>query len=178
MLTNRVLGGLVSDHLYTWSDEYTKGICCRTAKASQPSCASITAAQIDFARVHHRAVQAMRQAGMQMRRRSRSWPEVLSISELSGPAATNGLRSAGGLWTDGGVSRQLSPEPRNSGDDLRDQPRIAAPSRGALKRQHERVSVCSSHSERCELGRRACRQHARRLARRQRTQFVLCGGSL
>ena len=178
MLTNRVLSGLVSDHLYTWSDEYAKGIRCRTAKASQPSCAPITATQIDFARVHHRAIQAMRQAGMQMRRRSRSWPEVLSVGELSRPAATNGLRAAGSLWTDGGVSRQLSPEPRNSGDDLRDQPRIAAPSRGALKRQHERVTACSSRSERCEIGRRASRQHARRLARRQRTQFVLCGGSL
>ena len=178
MLTNRALSGLVSDQLYTWSDEHTKGIRCCPAKASQHSCAPITAAQIDFARVHHRAVQAVRQAGMQMRRRSRSWPEVLSVSELSRPAATHGLRAAGGLWTDGGVSRQLSPEPRDSGDDLRDQPRIAAPSRGALKRQHERVTACSSRSERCEIGRRASRQYARRLARRQRTQLVLCGGSL
>ncbi len=178
MLTNRALSGLVSDQLYTWSDEYTKGIRCRTAKASQRSCAPTTAAQIDFARVHHRAVQAVRQAGMQMRRRSRSWPQVLSVGELSRPAAANGLRAAGGLWADGGVSRQLSPEPRNSGDNLRDQPRIAAPSRGALKRQHERVTARSSRLERYGIGRRASRQYARRLARRQRTQFVLCGGSL
>lgn len=177
MLTDRTLSGLVSDQLYTWSDEYTKGICCRTAKAPQRTCAPTTAAQIDFARVHHRAVQAMRQAGMQMRRRPGAWPQVLSLSELSGPATANELCAAGGLRRSGGVYRQLSPEPRDSGDNLRDQPRIAAPSRGALKRQHERVTACSSRSERCEIGRRASRQYARRLARRQRTQFVLCGGS-
>ena len=39
------------------------------------------------------------------------------------------------------VPGQLPPSPRDPGSDLRDQPRTAAPSRGALKGRHER-SCC------------------------------------
>jgi hypothetical protein len=178
MLTSCVLIDLESVQLYTWSDEHTKGIRCRTAKTSQCSCAPTASAQIDSAGIHHRAIQALWQAGMQMRRRARSWSQVLSVSELSRPASTDGLCAAGGLRRDGGIDRQLSPNARNSGDNLRDQPRIVAPSRGALKRHHERVTARSSRSDRCAIGRRASRQYARRLAQRGPKEYVFCGGSL
>jgi len=117
------------------------------------------------------------QARLQMRRRRRTWPQVLSVGKLSRPAATNGLRAAGELRTDRRVYRQLPPESRDFGDDLRCQSRIAAPSRGALKRHHERVTVCRLRPEGCGIGWCTSRQHARRLAQRRPGEFIFCGAS-
>jgi hypothetical protein len=177
MLTKISWTTLQSDHLYAWSDEYTERTRRCTAKTPRRSCASTAPAQIDPARLPHRALQAMRQAELQMRRRAWTWAQILSFGELSGPATANGLRATGCLWANGGVSRQLPPKPRDFGDDLRDQPRIAAPSRGALARHHERVAGPSPRPDRYGIGRRASRQYARRLARRQPGEFVLFGGS-
>lgn len=177
MLTTTPLAGLLSDQLYTWSDGHAKRTRCRTAKTPQRSCASTAPAQIGPARLPHRAIQTMRQAGMQVRRRAWTWPQVLSVGELPGPAAANGLRAAGGLRANSGVSHQLSPKPRDPGDDLRDQPRTAAPSRDALERHYERVTRCRPRPDRCGIGRRASGQYARRLARRHPREFVHCGGS-
>ena len=177
MLTSIYLTVLLSDQFYTWPDGYTKRTRCRAAKTSQHSCASPAPAQIDSAGLPHRAIQTMWQARLQMRRRRRTWPQVLSVGKLSRPAATNGLRAAGELRTNSRVYRQLPPESRDSGDDLRGQSRIAAPSRGALKRHHERVTVCRLRPEGCGIGWCASRQHARRLARRRPGEFIFCGGS-
>ena len=177
MLTTTSLVGLLSDQLYTWSDEHTERTRCRAAKTPQRSCASTSPAQIGPARLPHRAIQTMRQAGMQVRRRAWTRPQVLSVGELPGPAAANGLRAAGGLRANSGVSHQLSPKPRDSGDDLRDQPRTAAPSRVALERHYERITRCRPRPDRCGIGRRASGQYARRLARRKPGEFVHCGGS-
>lgn len=177
MLTSISLIVLISDQFNAWSDGYTKRTRRRTAETPQRPGASAPPAQIDSARLPHRAIQTMWQAGMQMRRRRRTWPQVLSVGELSRSAATNGLRTAGKLRTNSGVYRQLSPESRDSGDDLRGQSRIAAPSRGALKRHHERVAVCCLRPDRCGIGWCASRQYARRLARRRPGEFVICGGS-
>lgn len=177
MLTTTPLVSLLSDQLYTWSDGHAKRTRCRTAKTPQRSCASTAPAQIGPARLPHRAIQTMRQAGMQVRRRAWTWPQVLSVGELPGPAAANGLRASGCLWANSGVSRQLSPQPRDSGNDLRDQPRTSAPSRGALDRRHERVARCRPRPDRCGVGRRASGQYGRRLARRRPGEFVFCGGS-
>ena len=71
-----------------------------------------------------------------MRRRPRSWPQVLSFGELPGLAATNGLRAAGAYAPT--AEFQLPPSPRDLRGDLRDQPRTAAPPRGALRDGRER----------------------------------------
>jgi hypothetical protein len=168
---------LASDQLYTWSDGYTKRIRCRAAKSPQRSCAPTSPAEIDPARFPHRALQALRQAGMQVCRWARTWAEVLSVGKLSRPAAANGLRATGCLRPNSGVSRQLSPKPRDSGDDLRDQPGTSAPPRGALEGHHERVIRRHPRPDRCGIGRRVSRQYARSLDRRRPAEFVLCGGS-
>src|SRR5947209_16230310 len=80
-----------SDQLYTWSDENPKPTHRCTAEAPQRSPAPIASAPIDPARLSHRALQTMRQAGMQMRRRSRPWPQVLFVGLLPRLAAANGL---------------------------------------------------------------------------------------
>lgn len=166
----------LSDQLFAWSDGYSERTRRRTAKTPQRSCAPAAAAEIDPAGLPYRAIQAMWQAGVQMRRWAGTRPQVLSVGKLSGPAAANGLCAAGCLWRNGRVSGQLSPKPRDSGDNLRDQPRIVAPSRGALKRCYERAAGCRPRPYRCGIGRRASRQYAGRLARRQRGEFVFCGG--
>src|ERR1039458_10001948 len=91
----------------------------------------------DPARFSHRALQTMRQAGLQMRRGPRPWAQILFVGQLSGVAAANGLRTAGILRANGGVPVELPPSPRDLRDDLRDQPRVASPSRGALEDRHE-----------------------------------------
>jgi hypothetical protein len=83
MLTKISWTTLQSDQLYTWSDEYTERTRCCTAKTPRRSCASTAPAQIDPARLPHRALQAMRQAELQMRRRARTWAQILSFGELS-----------------------------------------------------------------------------------------------
>ena len=176
MLTQMSLFVLASDQSVAWSDEYPERTRHRPAKAPQCPCAATASAQVDSEGLSHRAIQAMRQAGLQMRRRARTRAQILPVGKLSGSATANGLHTPGCIWTNSGVSRQLSPKPRDSGVNLRDQPRIAAPSRGALKRFNERVPACPSRSDRREIGRRASRQYARRLARRQPAQFLFCGG--
>ena len=176
MLTTLSSFGLRSDQLLTWSDEYTERTCCRAAKTPRRSCAPTAPTQICAAGLSDRAIQTVWQAGMQVRRWPWTWAQVLPVSELSWPAAANGLRAPGGIWANIGVSRQLSPKPGDSGSNLRDQPRVVAPSRGALKRCHERAAGCRPRSDRCGIGRRASGQYAGRLARRQRGKFAFCGG--
>jgi len=177
MLTRISLIALLSDQLFTWSDEHSKRTHCLAAKAPQRSCPPTAAAKIDSARLPHRTIQALWQTRMQVRRWSRTWPEVLSVRKLSRPAAANGLRATGCLPANCGVSRQLSSRPRDSGNDLRDQPRTSAPSRSALERHYERVTGCRPRPDRCGVGRRVSRQYARMLAGWRPEELVLFGGS-
>jgi hypothetical protein len=166
-----------SDQLYTWSDENQETDDCRVAKTPQRSPTPVAAASRYPARFSHRALQTMRQAGLQMLRRPRPWPQILSVGQLSGLAAANGLRAAGILRPNGRISCQLPPGPRNLRGDLRDQPRTASPSRGALKGRHERSAFCPPSTDGCKVGGRASRQYARSLARRQPRGFVHYGDS-
>src|SRR5206468_9707247 len=158
---------LKSDHLYTWSDEYSETNRARFTKTPQASPAPIAPTPSAPARLPHRALQAMWQAGMQMRRRPRPWPQVLFVGKLPGLAPANGLRPPGVLPASNAVPRQLPPRPRDSGFHLRDQPRTTAPSRATLKSRYARVPACPPRPHRCGAGRRAPRQYARRLARRR-----------
>ena len=166
------LCGIQSDQLYTWSDEYPERAYRRFTKTPQRACASTAPAPSRPARLPHRALQTVWQAGLQMRRRPRPWSQVLSVGKLPGLAAANGLRTAGVLRANGGVPRQLPPSPRDSGGHLRDQPRTTAPSRASLKGRHDRIPGCPPRPDRCRIGRRAPRQHARRLARRRPKGFA------
>jgi len=165
-----------SDQLLTWSDENTKPTHRCTAETPQRSPAPIASAPIDLARFSHRTLQKMRQAGMQMRRRLRPWSQVLSVGQLPGLAAANGLRAAGVIRANGRVPGQLPPSPRDPRGNQRDQPRTAAPSRGALKADYATNAFCPPHADRCGIGRHTPRQYARSLARRRSRGFVHWGG--
>ena len=171
MLTNVLISVILSDQFDNWSDRYAERILCRASEAAQRACPSAAAAAINPARFPHRAIQAVRQAGMQMRQRSRTWPQILSVGKLPREATADGLRAAGERRTGSRVSGQLSSGARDPGRDLRDQPRAAAPPRVALTRCHERIA-----DSRSEAGWRACCQYACRLVGRAARACALCGG--
>jgi len=156
---------LVSDQLLTWSDENREADHRRLAKAPPSAPPPIAPAQSGPSRFPHRALQTLWQARLQMRRRPRSWPQVLSVGELSRPAPANGLRPAGVLRAGERVAGQLPPRPPDLGGDLRDQSRAPTPSREALKGRHERSAASSPRTDRSGTRRRAPRQYARQLAR-------------
>lgn len=167
---------VLSDQLYTWSDENRKRTCCQPEKTPPSAFAPVAAAQGSPAWLAYRALQALRQARVQVRRRSRSWPQVLSFGEPLGLAATDGLCAAGISRPGCRIHRQLSPGPRNFGSDLGDQPRTSAPPGGALKGRYGRTLRPPS-SDRRWVGRRASRQYGRSLAGWQPGPCERRGGS-
>jgi hypothetical protein len=156
---------LLSDQLLTWSDENIETDRSRLAKAPPSAPPPIAPAQSCPSWFPHRALQTLWQARMQMRRRPRSWPQVLPVSELSWPAPTNGLRPARVLCAGERVPGQLPPRSPDLGGDLRDQPRAPTPSREALKDRYERSAASSPRTDRSGTRRRAPCQYARQLAR-------------
>jgi len=156
---------LLSDQLLTWSDENREADHRRLAKAPPSAPAPIAPAQSCPSGFPHRALQAVRQARMQVRPRLRSWPQVLSVGELSRPASPNGLRPTRVLRAGERVPGQLPPRPPSLRGDLRDQPRAPATSREALRDRHERSALSPPRADRSGTGRRAPRQYARQLAR-------------
>src|SRR6266852_2402179 len=133
-----------SDQLYTWSEKNGKPACCRLEKTPSSPPTPTATAQGDPAWLADRALQALWQAGVQMRRRPRPWPQILPFGEPPGLAATNGLCAARVSRSDYRVHCQLPPGARDLRSDLRDQPRTAAPPGGALNGHHERSSVRSA----------------------------------
>src|SRR5579864_21298 len=165
-----------SDQLYTWSDENPEPTHGRIAETPQCAPAPIASAPSDPPGFSHRALQTMRQARMQMRRRPGPWPQVLFVGQLLRLAAANGLCAAGGLRSDGRVPGQLPSSARDPRGDLRDQPRTAAPPRGALKARHA-PSGFYHPADRCGIGRHTPRQYVGSLARRRYKSFAYRGGS-
>src|SRR5215510_15709539 len=72
-----------SDQLYAWSDENSEPHHCRIAETPRRTPAPTSSAPGHPSRLSHRALQTMRQTGMQVRRRPRSWPQVLFVGQLS-----------------------------------------------------------------------------------------------
>jgi hypothetical protein len=158
---------LQSDQLYTWSERHAERAHCRIAQTSQSSSAPTAHTQCDPARLPDRALQTLRKTRMQMRRRSRSWPQVLSLGQLPGLSTANGLCAARVLRADRRVHRQLPPSPGDLRGDLRDQPRAATAPRGALRNSDGRCTLLAHRTIRNGIRRRAPGQYARSLARRR-----------
>jgi hypothetical protein len=158
--------GLLSDQFLTWSanGRYSVVHFTQTPRAIAQANAAIGDALAGLA---HRALQALWQTWLQVRQRSRPWPQVLPVGEFSGAPATNGLRAAGRLRRRHRTPGRLSPRPRDHRGDLRDQPRTIAPPRGALRGVGEPVAAVTHPHHRSAIGRRTYRQHARGLAHRR-----------
>ena len=162
---------LQADQLYTWPDTHAlpaaqTNFCC-VASTTPTSIAPPATPRSSFARLPHRALQAMRQAGMQVRPRPRSWPQVLPLGQSLWPATANGLHPPGLSKPGQRVSRQLPSSPPDLGRGLRHQSRTAMPPRGALSHSHETCSGLALLSLRSQTRRPAPGQYALRLARRR-----------
>ena len=166
---------LLSDQFSTWSanGRYSVVHFAQTPRAIAEANAGVRDA---LARLSHRALQALRQTGLQVCRRPRPWPQVLPVRELSRPPAPNGLRTASRLHRRYRTSGELSPSPRDHRGNLRDQPRTIAPPRGALRGAGEPVSAVTHPHHRSAIGRRTHRQHARGLAHRRARAGANRGG--
>jgi hypothetical protein len=157
---------LISDQFSTWSanGRYSVVHFAQTPRAIAEANAGVRDA---LARLAHRALQALRQTGLQVRRWARSWPQVLSVRELSRAPTANGLRASGRLRRRHPTFGELPQGPRDHRRDLRDQPRTITPPRGALRGLGEPDAAFTHPLHRFAIGRRTHRQHARGLAHRR-----------
>src|ERR1700688_2048158 len=88
------IDNLISDQLNTWSD-HARHTVVDFAQASCPVAAANAGSGYTAAWLADRTLQALRQAWLQVCRRSRPWPQVLPVGELSRPPAADGLRATG-----------------------------------------------------------------------------------
>jgi hypothetical protein len=157
---------LLSDQLLTWSAHGRYSVVDFT-QASRPVAAANAGSGYATAWLAHRTLQALRQAWLQVRRWARSWPQVLSVRELSRAPTANGLRASGRLRRRHPTFGELPQGPRDHRRDLRDQPRTITPPRGALRGLGEPDAAFTHPLHRFAIGRRTHRQHARGLAHRR-----------
>src|SRR6267378_4249385 len=147
--------GILSDQSFRWSATYAKEILRRPTKA--PSGATW-------------------QAWLQMRQGTRPWSQVLLVRELPKITAANRLCSAEPSCRDQEIPRQLSTRSRNLRGDLRDQPRAAAPPRGALRTHDEHRFFRAHRADRSPISKHDRRQYARELVGLFTQCFDNCGG--
>ena len=157
---------LLSDQFLTWSAHGRYSVVDFT-QASRPVAAANAGSGYATAWLAHRTLQALRQAWLQVRRWARSWPQVLSVRELSPAPTANGLRASGRLRRRHPTFGELPQGPRDHRRDLRDQPRTITPPRGALRGLGEPDAAVTHPLHRSAFGRRTHRQHARGLAHRR-----------
>ncbi len=158
---------LLSDHVYDWSGKYLEQIVVCVAQAPSGVAAQASAVGCRASRLADRALQTLRQAGMQMCRRSRSRPEVLPVRELSGRATADGLRATGKSGSHPRASRKLPRGTHGAREGLRDQSRAFTAPRGALRAGGERNAPAAHRTDRRLRRCPAPRQHARGMARRR-----------
>lgn len=168
--------GILSDHAFTWSAIYAEKTLRRPAKASSNSSSQAASPRWHPSWFSHRTLQALWQAWLQMRQGPRSWPQVLLVRELPEIAAANGLCSAEPSCADQEIPRQLSARSRCLRTDMRDQSRVAAPPRGALKGHDEHRFFLAHRAHGFPISKHDRRQHARELAGLSIQYLENCGG--
>lgn len=158
---------LLSDHVYDWSARSLKQNIVGVAQAPASVAAEASAVGCGAARLADRALQTLRQAGVQVRRGSGSRAEVLPVGELSWRAAADGLRSAGTSGSHSCARRQLPRGTRGARRSVRDQSRAVTAPRGALRTGGERNLAAAHPTDRRFRRRAAPRQYGRGMARRR-----------
>jgi hypothetical protein len=168
---------LISDQLYTWSDDFTGKILCRLAKTSPFTATAIAPTNRDPPWLAHRALQTLWQTGLQVRQRPGARAQVLSIGKLSGLSTSHGLCTAGVLRSDHRIPCQLPTNPRDLRGDLRDQPRATTASRGALRGRGGRCTFRARRTVGNGIRRSSPGQYARSLARRRSERLDIWRGN-
>lgn len=168
--------GARSDQFYTWSANHAGRIHCNASAAARIAVTGTTTFRRGAPGLAYRTLQALWQTGLQMCPRPWAWPQVLSFGESSERAAGNGVCAPGRSCAGCRISGQLppySPHPRRA---LRHQSRALAPPRGVLSDGHGRDDHPAHWLPRHPPRWHPHRQHARRLAGRQRITECPIGG--
>lgn len=168
---------LKSDQLITWSDINAGCSDSSTQASTQAVAEEATAIGCCASRVIDRALQALRQARLQVRQGSRTRTEVLFVGESIRVTTGNGLRAAGHATADRSVPSQLPSDSRHTRSALRDQSRVAASTRTVLGAGGERVDHNPHRHLRYHCRRDSNGQHAQGLAERARRFPLRCRGA-
>jgi hypothetical protein len=158
---------LLSDHVYDWSARSIKQIIVGVAQAPADLAAQTAAVGGAAARLVDRALQTLRQAGLQVRRGSGPRAKVLPVRELSRRATADGLCATGKSGSHSHASRQLPPGTHKARGGLRDQPRAVTAPRGALRIGGECNLTAAHPTDRRFRRCAASRQHGRDMAPRR-----------
>lgn len=167
---------LVSDQLFTWSDNYAKPLDHSTQTSAQATAAQASTVGCRSARLADRTLQTLRQTGLQVRNRSGAWSEVLPVGKPYRCSTRHGLRSTGHTATGGTVPCQLPQDPRRTGSAVRDQSGVAAPPGTVLGAGGDCLSCHPHRHLRYHYCSNADGQHARGLAARAWQFRLRCGG--
>lgn len=156
----------VPDQLNMWPEFYERYVLRRSPQASLQAAQRAALFRPYPARLTGREIQALRAAGLSLRKRPGTRSQILSVSQRYRPTAANGLCAECQPSSSEGVPCQLSQGARSAGRDLRDQYRAAPPTRGTgLNGPGRRCS-------RFHKGRRHHRQHGRLLSCCQRCACI------
>lgn len=123
-----------SVQLYRCTDEFTgKDYHLSPQTPNNPFQANHYDRSSHFARLADRTVYPLRETRMQMCRFRRSWPQILSVGQLSRPQAGTGVCCAKISRPSKRVSHQLSDGKAITRRDFQHQSRIVAPERHVVK---------------------------------------------
>jgi len=152
----------LSDQYYDWSARQPpQSLDTGTPAETQAACGPAAAPGGVLVRLLDRALQALRQSGMQMRHGPRAWSEVLPVGQPVGSDTTDGLRALRVSATGPAVRSELSTDARNPQGNLRHQSRTVATTATTI----DRIGDCHRHSQTgahrpTGFGGRSGRQHA------------------
>jgi hypothetical protein len=150
--------GRQSDQYDNWSDRGHRNSfhpCFAAEKETASGPAASAAGPV--AGLSDRALQALRQAGVQVRSRGGPRSQVLPVGEPIGIDTANGLRATRVSAAGGGVLEQLPSGPGHSQRDLCDQPRAVAAAQAAIGGTGE----WRGYSDADKLPPRGCGRHCR-----------------
>lgn len=169
---------VMSDQLLNWSDDDDINTDFCSAAKTNLSPAPIASSGGPPPRLAHRALQAVRETGLQVCSGPGSWAEVLSLGQPFGEATGDGIRPSRLPRVRCPLPRQLPARAGDPGRDLHHQPRTPAPSRGAVGDIDElAVGRDIRRKDRCRRRRHRAGQHARGCSRRFFVPALDRGGS-
>ena len=155
----------ISDQYYDWSDiQPRKGLDAYPAPAKKAPCRTPASLGVHPAGFADRALQTLRESGMQVRTRTRPWTDVLPLGQSIGFHPAHGLCPLRISAAGSRVCPKPTASSRPAQADLCDQSRTASTTRATIDNHRE----CDCHNPACRFcpradGRHACRQHAPRL---------------
>jgi len=143
-----------SDKSYKWSDYETSCQYLSSSKTQAPLSTSSGYWSPSASRLSHRNLQTLRQTHLQMSKGQRSWPQILSFNQLSGPEAQDDLCPQRTKRSSSILFEQSSGYEVGYGTNQRNQSRVACAARVILNvfsyRHHYRRQRCRSSS--CQYG--------------------------